>query len=84
LIVVSDTSPILNLSAVGHVDLLRQLYGKLLIPPDVATELRRNGVEHRSQEWLILTAPTNRKLVDLLSLRLDGEFKSYRGLRVIS
>jgi predicted nucleic acid-binding protein len=67
LIVVSGTSPILNLSAVGHIDLLRQL----LIPQAVATELRWNDVEHRSQEWLILTEPTNWKVVDLLSLRLD-------------
>ena len=46
MLVVSDTSPILNLAAVGHVDLLGSLYGVLVIPPAVQGELaslsRRN------------------------------------------
>ena len=71
MIVVSDTSPVLNLAAVGRLDLLRQLYEELVIPPAVATELRRNGADHRSAKWLVLKEPTNRKLVDQLALRLD-------------
>jgi predicted nucleic acid-binding protein len=31
-IVVSDTSPITNLAAVGRLDLLRQIYGQVIIP----------------------------------------------------
>lgn len=37
--VVSDTSPILNLAAVGRAGLLGSLYGALLIPPAVHREL---------------------------------------------
>lgn len=35
MIVVSNTSPISNLAAIGRLDLLQQLYGKILIPPAV-------------------------------------------------
>ena len=71
MIVVSDTSPILNLSAIGRLDLLRNLYHELVIPPAVAIELQRNGVDHRRQEWLLLRKPTNSELVTQLELRLD-------------
>ena len=39
MIVVSDTSPLLNLAAVGRADLLGALYGVVIIPPAVASEL---------------------------------------------
>src|SRR6266568_4995556 len=39
MIVVSNTSPIVKLAAVGHLDLLQQLYGALLIPPAVYHEI---------------------------------------------
>ena len=71
MIVVSDTSPILNLSVIGRLDLLRDLYQEIVIPPAVVTELRRNRVQHQSHRWLTLRQVTNRKLIDQLSLRLD-------------
>jgi predicted nucleic acid-binding protein len=37
--VVSDTSPLSNLAIIGRLDLLRQRYGEVLIPPIVAQEL---------------------------------------------
>ncbi len=39
MIVISDTSPITSLAAVGQLDLLRQLYTKILIPEAVYREL---------------------------------------------
>lgn len=39
MIVVSDTSPITNLAAVGHLHLLQQLYGSIVIPIAVYDEL---------------------------------------------
>ena len=39
MIVVSNTSPIFNLAAVGQLELLRQLYGTVVIPPAVHEEL---------------------------------------------
>jgi len=38
-IVISDTSPITNLAAVGKLDLLRTLFDTVLIPPAVLAEL---------------------------------------------
>ena len=39
MIVVSDTSPITNLHQIGRLDLLRQLYQRIIIPPAVYAEL---------------------------------------------
>jgi len=39
-LVVSDTSPLLYLHQVGHLDLLRKLYGRIRIPSAVEEELR--------------------------------------------
>jgi hypothetical protein len=42
-IVISDTSPITNLAAVGHLSLLKQLYGDIIIPERVYQELTGAG-----------------------------------------
>ena len=39
--VVSDTSPVSNLAIIGRLELLRRLYGMVLIPAAVAEELSR-------------------------------------------
>jgi len=39
MIVVSDTGPLCYLGLIGHLDLLPALYGSVIIPPTVATEL---------------------------------------------
>ncbi|MBN3957449.1 DUF3368 domain-containing protein [Nostoc sp. NMS8] len=39
MIIVSDTSPITNLAAIGQLDLLRQLYSRLIIPQAVYNEM---------------------------------------------
>ncbi len=46
LIVVSNTSPIANLTVVGQVDLLPQLFGAIVIPEMVYQELIANGEHH--------------------------------------
>ncbi len=38
MIIVSNTSPIINLAVVGRLDLLHQLYGKVIIPRAVHDE----------------------------------------------
>jgi len=43
-IVVSDTSPILNLSIVGWLEILRSLFGEIVLPPWVAAELSRHRI----------------------------------------
>ena len=42
--VVSNTSPLINLAWIGQLDLLRELYGELLIPEAVWDEIVTQGV----------------------------------------
>jgi predicted nucleic acid-binding protein len=42
-LVVSNTSPIINLAAIGQLDLLRQLYTTIMIPVEVYDEIVVSG-----------------------------------------
>jgi predicted nucleic acid-binding protein len=72
LIVVSDTSPILNLAAIGRADLLAEVYGTVLIPPAVATELRRHGFQTPGAGWLEVKPLGDEALVRRLRANLDA------------
>ena len=77
MIVVSNTSPINNLSAIGHLHLLHQLYGTVLIPEAVYRELTdpsfpvAGAAEVRNLVWIQTRAVSNRTLVEALSNELD-------------
>lgn len=43
MIIVSDTSPITNLAAIGRLDLLQTLYERIIIPSEVYDEMVRIG-----------------------------------------
>ncbi len=43
MIVVSDTSPLINLFAINEYEILRQLYGKIIIPAAVYNEIVFTG-----------------------------------------
>jgi predicted nucleic acid-binding protein len=76
LIVVSDTSPVLNLSVIGQLELLRALYGTIVIPPTVAQELKRNQFDPETTEWIIVQVPKDHGAVQLLYQMLDpGEWR---------
>jgi predicted nucleic acid-binding protein len=70
LIVVSDTSPILNLAAVDRLHLLRDLYVEIVVPPAVEQEIFRNGVRF-DLSWVRVVAAGDRKEVLLLREQLD-------------
>lgn len=78
MIVVSDTSPILNLARVRRLDLLPALYGQVLIPPAVHNELTRaKNVEPRVIElalnsWLTVDTAKNEELVLQLCRNIDA------------
>jgi hypothetical protein len=55
-IVVSDTSPILNLAAIGKLELLAQLYGQVTMPPAVFRELQRNAFTS-VPDWMTVKTP---------------------------
>ncbi|WP_017748990.1 hypothetical protein [Scytonema hofmannii] len=79
MIIVSDTSPIANLIVVGHVDLLPQLFGAIVIPDVVYLELLANGKNHpvtqtvMTVDWLKVRSVSDRAQVTILERerRLD-------------
>ena len=52
MIVVADTSPILSLVLIEHVELLQSLYGDVLIPESVAAELGAAKSPPTVQTWI--------------------------------
>ena len=71
MIVVSDTSPVLNLSAIGRLELLRNLYGTVVIPPMVAQELKHNQFDPEATKWMVIQAPKDCEAVQVLHDMLD-------------
>ena len=79
MLVVSNTSPILNLAIIRRLELLRQQFEEVLIPPAVHEELSPDSdlpgagaVQAALQSgWLRVRAPSNTALVQTLSLELD-------------
>ncbi len=65
MIIVSDTSPITNLAAIGQLDLLRQLYGSVIIPEAVYNEMVGvnkivpGAVEVQTLSWIQTQAIVN-------------------------
>lgn len=79
MIVVSDASPLIALSAVGRLDLLRELFGSVLIPAAVYAEVVQAGAglpganEVGGAEWITSRTVGNTGLVKVLGLDLDRE-----------
>ncbi len=77
MIVVSNTSPIINLAAVGQLDLLRKLYGNVLIPESVRDEIVVAGKgqpgshEVEKSNWIKSTRVQATPIVASLELELD-------------
>jgi predicted nucleic acid-binding protein len=69
-IVVSDTSAILNLAVVGRVELLLDLFVEIVVPPSVADELARREISLASG-WMRVIAAQDRREVARLRQRLD-------------
>ncbi len=78
MIVVSNTSPLTNLAAIGQLDLVRQLYAHLYIPLAVWEELRAPGVNWPGQDqvttasWIERRLVGDRAVVTALRRDLDG------------
>lgn len=76
--VVSNTSPITNLAIIGELDLLRQMYGTILIPQEVWQEVVVNGAHLPSAgrvahaEWIRVQPVANQALVRSLRQDLDA------------
>jgi predicted nucleic acid-binding protein len=75
--VISNTSPITNLAAVGQLNLLQQLYGSIIIPQAVYNEMAGlpyavpGTVEVQTLSWIQTQQVVNRNLVTELQAELD-------------
>jgi uncharacterized protein len=78
LIVVSDTSPILNLARIDRLSFLPAIYGEVLIPNAVFRELivarpeLPSAVDFASISWLTVASASDRTQVEALGRRLDA------------
>lgn len=78
MIVVSDTSPILNLARIRRLDLLRALHIQVLIPPAVHRELTNSQseltpiIDAALSSWLTREIPVDQNLVVQLRHGLDA------------
>ena len=72
MIIVSDTSPILSLALIGRLELLHDLYGTIVIPAAVRSELiatNQGGAREVAQTDWIITRPIEPDVVLKLLLR---------------
>ena len=83
MIVISNTSPLTNLAAIGQFDLLRILFEEIWIPEAVWDELNAFGKrwpgssEVESSVWVLRLPVTNQSLLTALTRDLDrGEAES--------
>ena len=76
-IVVSDSSPLIHLSQIGRLSLLKEFFGGLLIPPAVYREVviegrgRPGSEEVREASWIRVVEIRNNHLKKLLQFILD-------------
>jgi predicted nucleic acid-binding protein len=82
-IIVSNTSPIINLAAVGKLDLLKKQFGKIVIPRAVYNEITIEGrgepgdSEVRTSDWIEVIEVEDIPLLAILKRELDdGEAES--------
>jgi predicted nucleic acid-binding protein len=78
LIVVSDTSPVLNLARIGRLELLPLLFKQVLIPSAVFEELTASkpdlppAIDLASEPWLIVASAKDQTRVRELREHLDA------------
>ncbi len=75
MVVVADTSPINYLVLIAQIDLLKQLYTRILIPPAVLAELRHpvapkpvRAWADNAPEWVVVLSPKNSLILAQLDL----------------
>ncbi len=67
-LIISNSSPLMNLAIIGHLDLLQKIFGKITIPDEVWKELVIDG-EGKSGTKAIIEAPwIEKKYIENLSL----------------
>ncbi|PSR15805.1 DUF3368 domain-containing protein [filamentous cyanobacterium CCP3] len=75
--IISNTSPLSNLAAIGEIELLQKIYPKVYIPPAVYSELIRfDEIQPTISNvmktgWLEIQMPKNTQLIQTLNQFLD-------------
>ncbi|MBT9133173.1 MAG: hypothetical protein DDT33_01709 [Firmicutes bacterium] len=76
---VSDSSTLIHLAGIGHLELLKEFYGRILITPAVWKEVVEEGQERpgarevkeaHNAGWIKVITPTNESVVKLLEEKL--------------
>ncbi len=74
---VVNTTPIIALALIGQLDLLRHLYGEVVIPPSVQEEVSAGGpngigvIELQRANWIRIVPLQDPRRADLLLSDLD-------------
>lgn len=77
MIVISNSTPLIALAKINHLQLLKEYFGGILIPEEVYDEVVRRGSglagasEIAACDWITRTQVTNRLAVDALCISLD-------------
>jgi predicted nucleic acid-binding protein len=70
LIVISDSSSLIAVAAVGHLEVLRGLYREVIVPPAVWSEVtapnRPGAADIQNAGWIRVESVTNRSLISAL------------------
>jgi predicted nucleic acid-binding protein len=78
--VITDSSVLIHLTKIGQLDLLRRLFGEIVITPSIWREVVERGdlrvgvsevSQARTSGWIKVVAPTNDALLLLLKRELD-------------
>jgi len=83
LIVVSNSSPIMNLAAIGRLDLIKHKFGKVVIPDAVWRELvidgkGKKGVEDiEKSDWIKVQPVRDKALVKVLAKDIDKRHRQW-------
>jgi uncharacterized protein len=78
MVVVSDTSPITNLLKIGQLNLLKDVFQKVIVPEKVHDELlewKKLGAdisEYENADWFEVVTPADYSLVRQLQIQLDS------------
>lgn len=65
-IIISDTSCLILLHKLGELDLLRLVYGKVLVTSEIAAEFKE-----KLPEWILVEQPKNKTYQKILEASLD-------------
>jgi len=78
-VVIVNTTPLIGLSLIGHLELLKRLYGTVLIPPAVHGEVLAGGAngigaaELQGADWIRVTPLRDQRRADLIADLDRGE-----------